>query len=135
MQKFRILLPPATHYRDATCQEVECSNYEGGWVTVLDQDNPAHAGLFRLVLGSGRSFLRMRSEEAAEQTGRSLPAGLTAFVFAAGQQCFERHKVPVGRDPIFIHERGGSRRVHQSGLNFNEHFNEQAYAAGRLING
>lgn len=132
MQKFRILQPPATHYRDATCQEVECSNYQVGWVTVLDQGNPAHADLFRLVSGSGRSFLRMRSEEAAQQTGKTLPGGLTAFVFAAGQQCFERHQLPVGRDPIFVHERNGSRRVHQSGLNFNEHFNESAYAASRL---
>lgn len=135
MERFKILQPPATHFRRATCDEVDCANFERGWVTVLDQNNGQHAQLFTLLRDSGRAFERMRSEDAAEKTGKALPPGLTAFVFGPGQQCFEPHQVPVGRDPIFVHERNGNRRRHQSGLNFNEHFNESAHRAGRLING
>lgn len=131
MQAFKILQPPASHFRPARCEEVECPNHEKGWVTVLDQNNPQHAGLFTALRDSGRRFERMRSEEAAERTGKALPPGLTAFVFGAGQQCFERHLVPVGRDPIFMHERNGVRRRHANGLNFNEQFNEEAYRVSR----
>lgn len=134
-QRFQILLPPSTHRREATCDEMECGNYVNGWVTVLDPDNPQHAQLFHLVRDSGRHYQQMRSEEAAEQTGKPLPAGLAAFVFPPGQQCFEKHTLPVGRPPLFVHKppMGRPPRLHANGENFNEHFNEETDRIQRAI--
>lgn len=132
MKTFKILQPLATHYREARCEEVECRNNRDGWVTLLDEANPAHAGLFASLQASGRQYERMRSEEAAERTGMTFPPGLTAFVFRPGQQCFERHNVGLGRDPMFIHDAGRGPVRHRDGLSFNAEFNESAYQASRL---
>ena len=128
-QQFTIAQPLATHFRPAECDEVECSNWQRGWVTVLD---PAiHAERIRDLKESGRFYREMRSEDASQFLAKPLPAGLVAFVFPPGQMCFEAHRVPLEREPIFVHAKGGERRVHRNGRNFNEHFNEQSYRIGR----
>lgn len=132
MQRFSILQPPATHFRAASCNEVECDGYVNGFVTVLDPNLAEHVGLMALLLKSGRHFTQMRSEDAAQQLGKALPGGLQAFVFQPGQHCFEKHLLPVGRDPLFIYDRNGVRRRHHNGLNFNEQMNEESYKVSRF---
>ena len=46
MQKFRILKPLKTHWRIATCSEVECQAHEKGFRTIVDK-NSAQAGYIR----------------------------------------------------------------------------------------
>ena len=136
MHSYQIAQPLATHYREATCQEVECPAHVEGWVTILDPSLPAHGGLFKLLRNSGRRYQEMSSEDACQLTGESFPSGLRAFVFPPGQQCFEQHHVPVGRDPIFLHRRpGGNVLRHREGRAFNEDFNESAFRAERFIRG
>ena len=154
-QQFTIATPLSTHYVRVSCEEVECANHVRGWVTLLDPALHAHEGHIAAILTSGRHFTSCRSEEAAEQLGQSFPPGLRAFIFPPGQQCFERHQQPVGREANFLKDlartcrRHGGRVVaeglagapdascscyrHQNGSNWNEDFNEQTYALRRVI--
>jgi hypothetical protein len=132
-QTFSIEQPLESHFRAATCEEVDCPHYLMGWVTVLDPGDPSHWPLIRAARESGRRYEEMRSEEAGERTGRDLAAGMLAFVFPAGQRCFRPHYLPIGREPLYVHTRGDRRRVHYRGEHFNEDFNEEAYRIGRLL--
>lgn len=97
-----IAQPLATHFRHATCAEIECPGYLNGWVTVVPSDSPQAV---YIRTGSKRHFV----EQPAG-------AGLAEFRFAAGQRCFgaERHKVPVGRPPLYV-VRDGDRRGNPTG--------------------
>jgi hypothetical protein len=91
--------PLATHFRKATCQEVECRAYAHGWVTNVDTSTPLGAKQANYIrLHSGRQF-------KASQLG-----GLVAFTFPAEQQCFAQHRVPLERTPLLV-VRGGDWRA------------------------
>lgn len=91
--------PRATHFRKATCQEVECKAYAHGWVTTVDTSTTLGAQQANYIrLHSGRSF---RVNTLGE---------MVAFTFAPGQQCFAMHKVSLEREPIMV-VRGGDWRA------------------------
>lgn len=99
MKTYGLIAPSSTHFRDATCDEVNCPNLERGWQTFVDESTDlgqrqAHA--IRSLLG--RHF--------TEEPG---VAGGTVFTFPPGQQCFEQHKVPLEREPLYV-VRGGDWR-------------------------
>lgn len=79
---YQIAAPLPTHYRFASCEEVDCAAYRLGWRTVVDEDKA------RLARHSGRKYTETRD-----------PAGLVVFDFPAGQRCF-RQPPPrlLGRD-------------------------------------
>jgi hypothetical protein len=145
-QAFILDQPAETHFRPATCDEVDCSQQMLGWVTVLDPTQ--HADLITVILNSGRRFTQMRSEEASEKASKPLPPGLMAFVFPPGQQCFQRHRVQLDKPPLMAHQRGdafvnartgsptwvpnGDRRPHTRVVDFVEHFNQEADAVNRM---
>ena len=88
-QTFRASAPPSTHFRAATCAEVDCTHYLGGWQTILadnDKDNAAWIRNF-----SGLQFTESRSN------------GTVTFTFASGQPCFRRneHRISLERPSIF----------------------------------
>jgi hypothetical protein len=95
---FEVSQPLQTHFRPATCQEVDCDAYARGWQTTVDTATPLgvkQANYIRLV--SGRHF-------TFTETGT-----LVAFVFAPGQKCFAQHRVSLEREQFFI-ARGGDHR-------------------------
>ena len=98
-QIYRASAPPSTHFRAATCKEVDCHEYLAGWKTVLPSDHE--------YLGWIRHESGLRFTESQE-------AGLTTFLFAAGQACFRRsgHTISLDRPHIFTVNNGGrfSRR-------------------------
>jgi hypothetical protein len=99
--------PLRTHWRRATCAEVDCPRYLNGWKSVLDmtgQDGQNAAAWIRSMSG-------LHFTESA--TG---PSELT-FLFPAGQMCAraDRHRLPLGRDPLML-VRGGDHRGNPSGL-------------------
>lgn len=108
MYKTHALLQPlATHWRRATCAEVDCPRYLNGWKSVLDmgsQDGQNCAAWIRHM--SGLHFTE-------EVTG---PGELT-FRFPAGQMCAraDRHRLPIGRPPVML-VRGGDYRGNPSGF-------------------
>lgn len=97
MQTYTIKAPLATHFRAATCAEVECAAHVHGWVSRIDESTDLgqrQAGYIRHH--SGRRFTETRDE-----------AGLTVFTFPAEQTCFTEHKVPLHRPELFL-VRGGN---------------------------
>src|SRR5262245_61194764 len=106
MQTYSIRAPLATHWRDATCAEVDCPQHLHGWLTAVDETTElgqAQAGYIRAR--AGRRYIERRTPTHTE------------FLFEAGQRCFAPHKVPLEREPLFIVRLGdwrgyGPARVH-----------------------
>lgn len=96
-QTYQIASPLATHYRKATCQEVDCEAYRLGWRLQLDILQPADK---QTIKDSGRKFI---IQEDAE--------GKKWLVFEAGQPCFQAslHRKSVERPEIYRVGRGDYR--------------------------
>lgn len=112
--------PAATHWRRAECAEVNCPQWERGWVTTVDiatKLGEAQAGYIRYQ--SGRRFVEERMYESIVQ-----------FKFYAGQTCFREHRIPMERGPILT--RNG--RV-QEFDQWTDGWNENAYRLHKLRTG
>lgn len=112
-QNFAIAQPLATHFRQATCKEIECAAYVEGWQTIVPDASPQ------------ANYIRNRSERT--YTERYGDNGMVEFTFPPGQMCFNSwaHRVPNGRPEIFIHESLGNRRVHTRGIDWVEHVHDE----------
>lgn len=98
---FRIAQPAATHWRPATCREVDCAQWERGWVTRIDTASD---------LGARQAnYIRMHSGRAFTAAPIAPGASIVEFTFPAGQKCFRQHHVPLER-PAFYIVRGGDWR-------------------------
>src|ERR1051325_10467335 len=117
---YQLLRPGSTHYRPATCEEVDCEPFRQGWVTRLEKATQQEmVDLLRVTCqNTGRAF-----REIDEGTHLS-------FIFEAGQACFRavQHKVLLEREPLYVVRRGdwradlGSRRVHANGTDWGDDF-------------
>lgn len=110
MKTYQVVAPKASHWRNATCAEVECQAHANGWVTAVDEATELgqrQAGYIRR--DSGRAF-----------TERRTPEGGTEFVFPPGQRCFRAHSVPLEREPLYV-VRGGDWRGNPSGAPARRH--------------
>ena len=101
---YSIARPMATHWRKATCAEVECSGHLNGWQTFVDEsDDKGQAQAYYIRRESGRGF----TEEFNEH-------GVTVFTFTAGQTCFssgdEAHRVLLDREAFYAVQRGDWRQ-------------------------
>jgi hypothetical protein len=102
---YQIRQPVRTHFRPATCAEVECESYAHGWTTTIDAATPTGVQQARYIVDrSGRAFTQARGM-----------GSLVVFTFAPGQRCFAEHKVPLEREPFYVVKggdwRGNPRRV------------------------
>ncbi|WP_431895871.1 hypothetical protein [Micromonospora haikouensis] len=91
---YQILAPASTHWRAATCAEVDCPAWLRGWSTTVDESTELGARQAHYIRRqSGRGFVEQRT-----------PAGLTTFVFEAGQRCFaaDKHRVQVRPESYLI---------------------------------
>lgn len=88
---------PGSHWREATCQEVDCENYRLGWTTVIDVSRRARG---TIPAGATQAnYIRLHSKRRFTMT----QAGdMVTFVFPPGQKCFVPHLAPVGREPVFV---------------------------------
>lgn len=119
---YSLISPRGTHWRKATCAEVDCEAYLKGWVTKVDITS---------VLGSKQAnYIRLHSGRSFVTSDEGGP--IVTFTFPAMQKCFADHQVPVQREPICLVRDGdwrgnptGRRTVHsRSGLwveDFAEH--------------
>ncbi|MGW1532335.1 hypothetical protein [Streptomyces aureus] len=100
---YAVVQPLATHWRPATCAEVDCPHYLNGWRTRVENctDDLLHA-----AKTSGRRYREFR-----------VAAGETYLIFEAGQPCFAAatHRKQIGREPLYIvrdgDHRGNPRRT------------------------
>jgi hypothetical protein len=124
MRTYGISSPIATHYRRATCAEVECGPTVNGWKSLADESTPDG---------------QRRAHYIRKQSGRHFSEGregsLTVFWFPPGQMCFDsgndQHMVSLERPATFLVRDGdwrgnpsGSRRVHQRPEDWVEDFAE-----------
>lgn len=99
MKTYGISVPVPTHFRVATCEEVDCDWRKTGWVTVSDEATDLgqrQAHHIRRV--AGRPFTESRGAD-----------GITYFKFPPGTECFEEHLVRIDREEIYL-VRGGDHR-------------------------
>lgn len=110
MKTYGLIAPQSTHFRDATCEEVNCPNLIHGWQTFVDEATD----LGQRQAYAIRSLLRMNYTEAPGV------AGGTVFTFPPGQQCFEQHRVPLEREPLYV-VRDGDWRGNPRGTPVRQH--------------
>jgi len=116
MRSFVVAQPLQTHFRRATCDEFGCDNQRFGWTMGFDLTDPERRAAARWIRDkSGRSYTHELLEE-----GRKV-----VFTFSAGQRCFEKHWLPLERDPFMIVRAGdfrgnptGWKRRHTSAESF-----------------
>lgn len=112
-----IKAPLRTHWRKATCKEVECKAFRKGWKTVVPVDSP-QAQYIRTM--SERIYKEYPAVSHDETTQAEVPlVGMTCFDFPPGEQPFaspehDNHRIPLERDPLFI-VRGGDYRGNPTG--------------------
>lgn len=102
VQTFQVQAPVSTHFRPATCAEVDCPYHVNGWATPVDEGSELGKTQAHYIRnGSGRRYTEDRNQQP----------GLTVFVFEAGQTCFNAaaHRAPLGRPPIFLVKDGDWR--------------------------
>lgn len=114
MQTYSVVAPLSTHFRAATCEEVECTKYVQGWVSPIDESTElGRAQAYYIRNHSGRHFTEDRNQ---------MP-GLTMFVFEAGQKCFKQHQTRLDRPELYI-VRDGDWRGNPTG-NCRQHVNAE----------
>lgn len=102
MKTFEIRQPIATHFREATCQEVECKGFREDMRVEFDLTIPQQV--------HDANWLRNKSglRFTYVQTGTKV-----LFIVPSGQRCLASmvrpHRVPLERDPLMI-VRGGDWR-------------------------
>lgn len=105
LRTYAIASPLATHWRQATCAEVDCERYRGGWQSVCDE---------RTDVGARRAY-RIRHDRSRKHTEHKDPGGVTVFKFPPGQRCFawQEHRIQY-RPEIYV-VRDGDWRGNPSG--------------------
>lgn len=125
-QHFSILWPLSTHWRQASCREVNCPRYVLGFTVKLDESIESHHGAAEDVRHKyGMEFVEYKDAE-----------GLTTFEFSPGQECFEgragRHRIKLDRPEVLTQRTAQGTRRFSRGREFNEAMNEEMYAIERL---
>lgn len=106
MKTYGLRAPLRSHWRKATCAEVDCESYRNGWMTTVSNDSRA---AYYIRKESGRSF-----------TETSLDGGRVIFTFGPGQTCFasDEHVVRLEREAFYVVREGdwrGNPRPHTAG--------------------
>lgn len=98
-----IVAPLATHWRPATCEEVDCAHYLNGWGL---RTAGVPAADVALAKQSGRKFVVTPDEH-----------GFDVLTFEAGQPCFRasQHRIRIEREELFV-KRPGDWRANPDGL-------------------
>lgn len=103
-QTYAVVRPQRTHWRKGTCAQVNCPNRERGWRQTIDLNT---------VLGQEQArYIKTHSGRAYTKIGQM--NGIVELEFAAGQDCFAEHRIPLDRDSLFL-LKGGDWRGNPTG--------------------
>ena len=111
MKTYSVSAPRATHFRRASCSEVECANQASGWKTAIDESTD---------LGKQQAFYIRNRQSRHFTEDRNQQPGLTVFTFEAGQECFAGHEVRIDKPEIYL-VKGGDWRGNPRGLQTVKH--------------
>ena len=116
-ERFRVVSPLPTHFRRATCAEVDCPHFLKGWITIVPTVSDK-ADYIRHT--SGRRFKEIKQEQ-----------GMSEFRFPPGQTCFRRdqHVHPNGTPSLLVREAGGQRKIIKEVKRFTGEMNDVVYQA------
>jgi hypothetical protein len=116
---YGLTYPLKTHWKKATCEQVDCEAYIYGWVTSVDVSSD---------LGREQAdYIRRHSGRSFTETNPGV------FQFKAGQTCFRAadHRLKLEREPLFVVRHGdyrgnpdGWKIQHDNGANWQEDFAE-----------
>lgn len=95
---FRVRQPLATHFRRATCAEIECENYIHGFKINVDTRTERGQRQAHLIRVSGAAYSVVR-----------LPDGTADAVFPPGTLCFRPHYRSLFREPLTVVQQGDWR--------------------------
>lgn len=117
---FSIVAPLSTHFRPATCEEINCPDYLHGWKVRIEGLPPAMVHAART---SGRRYVEQHIAE-----------GETWLIFEAGQRCFKasEHRARLDKPELYVvrdgdyrgNPRGTRARLHQRPADWQEQFAE-----------
>lgn len=98
MKNYVILAPPATHFRPATCAEVQCRAFTAGWETHLDEATEDGKQLAAYVRSGkhGNQFTEWRAERSTITVFRFPPWQPNPFGLE-----HRKHLVKLDRPEIF----------------------------------
>lgn len=95
---YQIVAPIKTHYRDATCHEVDCRAFAAGFRSRIDTSTDLGVRQAKYIENSaGRKFTRTQA------------GPIVTYDFPAGQRCFTAHRVPLEREPLYVVREGDYR--------------------------
>lgn len=98
---YRIYEPLRTHWRAATCAEVDCPNYLNGFRVLADETTD---------LGQRQAHYLRHDKTRAHKESRG-DTGLTVFEFPPGTTCFraDEHRTRRGLPELFLVQPGDWR--------------------------
>lgn len=109
---YELKAPRSTHFRKATCEEIECKNMINGWMSFINEATE---------LGKGQAHY-IRKESQRQFTEERAKDGTTKFVFTSGQPCFEQHETRINKPPLLF-VKGGDWRGNPRGTRPYQHRN------------
>ena len=119
---YSMAMPLATHWRPASCAEVDCDAYRNGWVSTFDISTD---------LGQKQHDYCSHDRTRGFSTQRVGPA-LVKFIYPPGNRCFQAgdHRVPLQRPARYLvtggdwrgNPRGVPPRVHKRAEDWIEDF-------------
>ena len=119
--------PSRTHWRKATCREVNCSHYVNGWVT-------------RVAPGSPQDLYIRGDTERQHKLERG--EEFNFYTFEPGQRCYRsgQHRIKLDRGPWLTKNQPGKEwgRLELNAMDHNQwtdEFNEEAYQANKFLGG
>ena len=126
-------MPLTTHWRKATCEEIECEAQRNGWVSTFDLSTE---------LGR-KQFAYCQADKSRSYSMQRPSADLVKLVYKPGNECFRRsdHRLPLERPARFVVAGGDWRgnprrtpaRVHVRAEDWVEDFSEHQDALASAI--
>ena len=122
-ERYSIKAPIATHWRGATCEEVDCRKNIMGWET--------HCNI-GTELGKNQVAYIRAGKSGRRYTERTDVEGIVIFSFGPGQQCFTPHiKKAEEMGHLLLRESSGQRQVIAEPERWMSDFNDSIYRNSR----